>query len=374
MTGLGMCQQGRLLHRRFVCLMVVALTCLPVAGRAADGQLGTPPSGDATALVQGALEAAGRDLVLPCGTWNVTGLKFVPGGVHGLRGEALGCAALYITTDAPALHCSDISSDVAVHDLTIVGSAPSYGGVASPRIEDRGQSAIYVRNCPNVTVRNVRVSNISGTAFDCEHPASDFPKPAAIVVDGLRVTDSYRAIHLRNACEYALVRGLVARNNVFGAVIAAGNVRVSSFIIDFNSVGIKIVGQPNANPCHGAFVNGASNHNAYNLDVTGCALGHEFVGVSMIGDQDGSLRGGGFVRIANSRMVNLVGGTIGSRLVLLRCEPTGNDNCALAGSNLVANNIVRDDIPGWRAPASDYSGGIVAKNNISGRGLVGWNN
>jgi len=373
MTGLEMGQQGRLLHRRFVYLMVGALTCLPVAGRAADG-LGVPPSGDATALVQGALETAGRKLVLPCGTWNVTGLKFVPDGVHELRGEALECATLRITAYAPAVHCLNISADVAVRDLTIVGSAPSYGGVASPRIEDRAQSAVYVRNCPNVTVSNVRASNITGTAFDCEYPASDFPKPAAIVVEGLRVTDSYRAIHLRDACEYVLVRGLVARNNVFGAVVAAGNVRVSSFIIDFNSVGIKVVGQPNANPCHGAFVNGASNHNNYNLDVSGCALGHEFVGVSLIGDQSGGLQSGGFARIANSRMVNLVGGTIASRLTLLRCEPPGNDNCALAGSNLVANNIVRDDIPGWHDPASNYSGGLVAKNNISGKGLVGWNN
>jgi len=355
-----------------ICLIVIVLTYLPVAGRA--DELGTPPSGDATALVQGALEVSGRGLVLPCGTWNVAGLKFVPGGVHDLRGEALGCAKLRITTDAPALHCSDISADVSVRDLTIVGSAPSYGGAASPRIEDRGQSAIYVRNCPNITVRNVRVSNIAGTAFDCEHPASDFPKPAAIVVDGLRVTDSYRAIHLRNSCEYVLVRGLVARNNVFGAVIAAGNARVSSFIIDFNSVGIKVVGQPNANPCHGAFVNGASNHNNYNLDVSGCALGDEFVSVSLIGDQSGGLQSGGFARIANSRMVNLVGGTIASQLTLVRCEAVANETCALAGPNLVANNIIRDDIPGWHDPASNYSGGLVAKNNISGKGLVGWNN
>lgn len=189
----------------------------------------------------------------------------------------------------------------------------------------------------------------------------------------MSVTNSYRGFWTRNSCEYAVFSNISARNNVFGMIVASGNISIAGFELVWNHSNLQVIGQGNSNPCHGTFSGGVSNHGVYNLEVLSCGLGQSFSGVNFIGDQTGSLAVGGIVRIANSRGVNIGGGILGSKVVIEKCDfVTGG--CSLAGANKIDGTYVRDDIPGWENPNVNYRGGMIAKHNINGAGLVGWNN
>ncbi|CAN5465149.1 hypothetical protein BH11PSE4_BH11PSE4_35290 [soil metagenome] len=212
-----------------------------------------------------------------------------------------------------------------------------------------------------------------GTAFDCEAPASGFNLAAVARFSDVSATNSYRGFWTRNSCEYAVFSNVIARNNVFGMVVSSGNISVSGFEFVWNYNNLQIVGQANGNSCHGSFTGGVSNHGVYNLEVLSCGLGQSFSGVNFIGDQGGSLELGGVIRIANSRGINIVGGILGSKVLVERCDPV-TGNCLLAGANKIDGMYVRDDVPGWKNPVVSYPGGLIAKNNFNGAGLVGWNN
>lgn len=332
---------------------------------------GAPPV-DATALIQGCIDSAAgaAEAVIPCGVWNVSGLTAPAGGLS-LRG-ARGCTTLHVTANAAAISCSGVSAPIVVQDITITGTAPNYSGTIN--ISDADQEGVHVVNCPNVTVTNVSAANLSGSAFDCENPAGAFNSPASITFSNVAAFNSYRAIYPRNSCEYSIFSGVTARNNIFGAVIAAGNVKVDTFQFAYNYTNIQIIGQSNANPCHGSFSNGMANHGVYNLDVLSCSVGHDFINVRFIADQDGSLTsGGGLMRIANSRGVNIMGGSMGSNISVLQADPV-TESSASAGANKLEGAFIRDDIAGFTNPAIGYAGGLQMKLNFDAEGQWAENN
>jgi hypothetical protein len=328
------------------------------------------PPADATSLIQGLLNA-GTAVVVPCdgNAWNVTGLTKPAGKVTSIRGECPG-AILHVTANAPAIYCANDASPLVVRDLTITGTAPNYNGTIN--ISDAGQAAVHWASCPNVILDKVNARNISGTAFDCEYATSNFNTAAAPLFASLSAWNSYRGFLTRNACEYATFANIQARNNIFGMQVLSGNVTVAGFELVWNYNNLQIVGQGNANPCHGTFSGGVSNHGVYNLDVLSCPLGQNFTGVSFIGDPSGSLSG--TIRIANSRGINIVGGQMGSNITVLQNDPTPWNASAFAGANSVANTFVRDDIAGFTMPSVGYAGGLLSKGNINAAGAWPGNN
>lgn len=193
------------------------------------------------------------------------------------------------------------------------------------------------------------------------NPAGAFNVPASLRFTNLLAQNTYRAFWPHNSCEYATFDDVVARNNVWGARVESGNVTFTGFNFVYNYNNIQVVGSPNANPCHGSFTAGKSNHGTYNLQVTQCAIGMDFTGVEFIGDEGGQLAsGGGVINIDNSSGVNIVGGQIGSNV-----QMTGTN-----GANKIEGAFIRSDIAGFVNPV----GAIELKLNFAATGQWAQNN
>ena len=319
--------------------------------------------------IQSAINSAnGTEIVIPCGTWSTSAGFSISSAGASIRGESPGCATIHLTANVPAFSCSGVSSPVVIHDLSITGTAPNFNGTIN--ISDSGQEGVHILNCSNVRIENIDAENLSGTAFDCEQPASSFETPSLLRFSNLTVHDSYRAFYPRNSCEYAVFEDVIARNNIFGAQVLSGNIEFSGFHFVYNYTNIQIVGQSNNNPCHGIFNGGTSNHSfAYNLDVLSCSLGETFSGVDFIGDNGGSLQsGGGSIRIANSRGIDITGGVLGSNVVVEQADPTGWATSSFSGANKIEGALVRDDIAGFTNPSIGYTGGLELKLNVDFNG------
>jgi hypothetical protein len=331
------------------------------------------PSSDATDVLQAAINAqaaAGGGLVhIPAGTWNVTGLTLGPN--VSIRGDGPG-TNIRLTANSAAFYGAGLGGYTSISDLTVTGSAPAWDG-SSVNVADSGQSAVHLYNCPNVRISNVAARNIAGSAFDFEHPASAFSAASDLSMAGLQVTNSYRAFRTRNSAEYITFTGCRARNNIFGAVIESGNVTFTGFLFEYNYTNIQIIGRSNANPAHATFAGGKSNHAYYNLDAISCGVGTSFTGVDFIGDPGGSLNVGGSIRIANSRGISIVGGSMGSNIAVSKADPMPGSPVT-AGPNILQGSFIRDDIVGFTTPSMNYPGGLLIKGNYDGSGLVGWNN
>lgn len=331
------------------------------------------PSGDVAASLQAAINAnAGGEVVVPNGVWNIGSGLVVPAGGVKIRGETAGGAILHLLMNGiTAISGASLNAPIALTDLTISGTAPVFNG---SNIQNAGQNGVHFSDCTDVQVNGVRCFNLSGTAFDLEAPSSSYARPAALQFSGLTVFNSFRAFYAHNSFEYAIFSRLCARNNTFGFVKASGNLIVDAFQFVNNAVNIQVLGGANANPGHGTFCNGMSNHGySYNLDVLSCPVGEDFVNVRMLGDAGGSLTaGGGEIRIANSRGVALTGCTLGSNIVIQQSDPV-TGSVSSAGANHIDDCLVRDEIAGFVPPTVGYAGGMKANGNVNLAGVVGWN-
>lgn len=325
------------------------------------------PSANDTAGIQALVNAqAGLgEIVLPAGTWNVAGLTIPSGGIA-IRGEYPGGTVLNLVANAPAFYGSAISAPIVIRDLTVTGSAPNWNG-ATVNISDLGQAAVHLIDCSNVRLDNVAARNISGSAFDIEHPSSGFNIASDLMFSNLSVWNSYRAYRTRNSAEYATFTGCRARSNIFAAMIESGNITFTGFSFCYNYSSIQIIGRANPNPAHATFSSGKSNHAFYALDMISCGTGSSFTGVDFVGDPGGSLNAGGEIRIANCKGVNISGGQLGSNVTVLQADPSGG-SVALAGANTIQGAFVRDDIPGFVVPTCDYAGGLLKKQNFNAAG------
>jgi hypothetical protein len=360
--------------------LVFVMPMRPVAVFAEEGTLQgsillQPPSGDATALIQAALDAAAgiRGVRLTCGNWTVSAKISFPTMGGALSGEAPGCVKIAFSAATPAFEASSISAPVSISNLAITGTAGNFNGAPSS-IADTGQEAVHLYNASNVVIDHVDARNLSGAAFDCEHPASAFNAPSSIRFSHLMAANTYRAFYAHNSCEYASFSDVEARNNVWGAFVASGNVVFADFLFVYNYNNIDIRGQSNANPCHGVFANGTSNHGVgFNLNITSCGVGETFSGVDFIGDGSGSLTGGGGeILVRNSRGVVITGCHLGSNVTVSQTDP--GYGTAQYGANQMLGMYVRDDIAGFKNPVVDYRCGLSLKNNIGGAGSWSQNN
>jgi hypothetical protein len=343
----------------------VAALFLAASPCVAEVRLSAAPA-DATATINTAIAAGQGEVVLACRTWNISGSLSLSSGNPSIRGESPGCAVVQMTSSGfAAFNCSGNPNQVAVRDLTIIGSAGTFNG-AWTSISDAGQSAVHVSNCPLVTVDNIVVDKVSGTAIDCEQANSGFGTVSAMRFGRITVSNSYRALWARNDCEYSIWSDLIVRNNVFGMIVSAGNVLVDrfQFVANYNNL------QVSAGVCHGTFSNGMSNHGyGYNADILDCLYGHSFSNVRFLGDGSGSLTTGGIVRIANSRGINFSGGQMGSNLIVQAANPWGISTSA--GPNKLNGAWIRNDIPGWVNPNNGavptpgliYAGGLCIQDN-----------
>jgi hypothetical protein len=325
---------------------------------------------DATSFVQGLLNA-GIAVLLPCNVpTNVTGLT-VPKGGASIRGECPS-AVLHVTTNMPALSCS--GAKLSVTDLTITGTAANYTDHGTGP-SDAGQHGIAAVNCPEVRVRNVRINNLSGAGIDYQFPSGAFSVAQTSLFSDISVNNSYHGVHTWNFGEYATFANVQVKNNVFGIEVESGNVSFSNVIAQFNSIGIKINGQANQNPCHGTFSGGSANHNTHNLIIISCGLGQVFNGMDFIADQAGGIsRGSKGIQIYNSRGITIANGQIGTNVLLEAADPLSGSS-ALNGANLLFGNFIRDDLPNFVVPTvAGMPAMLLKKDNYNASGFVWWNN
>ncbi|MBW7967591.1 hypothetical protein [Bradyrhizobium sp. BR 10261] len=343
-------------------MAVCAAQC--VAGEAAFSD----PPADSTAVLQALLDA-GNAIVLPAGKiTNVSGLRIPPGGAS-IRGENA-TAVLHVTGNAAAILAN--GARVIVSDLTITGTAPNYTGYGTGPT-DLGQHGIQLINSPGSQVRNVKLSNLSGSGIDYQAPSASFTAANASIFSDIFVSHVFRGVHVYNFGEYANFSNMQAKNNVVGMEVESGNVTFSSVSALYNSIGIKINGQANQNPCHGRFNGGSSNHNTYNLVVMSCGFGQVFNGMDFIGDQSGGLtRGAQHILIYNSRGISIANGQIGSNVVVSAKDPITGDS-SLSGSNLLSNNFVRDDLTNFSPPSIGAGASLLKNGNYGAAGPVSWN-
>lgn len=329
--------------------------------------IGTAPSGDMAATIQAGVTAGGS-YVIPCGaTWNVGSTITVGAQGLDLAGQAAGCATIHLTANVPLFSCSSQSAQVVLKDLIITGTAANFNGTIN--ITDSGQQALAISDCPNVLVQNVVATNLSGAAFDCQAPSSSFATTAAPRFNNVSVFNSYVGFYPRNSCEYANFSSVIARNNIFGMRVLAGNIVVGNFQFVYNITNIQVVGQTNPNPCHGVFSNGAANHGvSYNLDVLSCGVGQDFVGVHFLADGGGSLTTGGLIRIANSKGVNITGGEMGSNIQIVQADPNTGLTTS-AGQNRLGQAYIRNDITGFTNPSIGYAGGLTIVDTFDPSGF-----
>ena len=188
------------------CVLVVLFFCTPAS--ATDIHISTAPA-DATSTINVTIAAGLGDVVLACGTWNISGSLLLSSGSPQVRGEHAGCTTIHLTgNNFAAFTCAGNPNQISVRDLTITGGAPNFNG-NSNGISDLGQSAVHLSDCPLATIDNVTARNMSGTAFDCEQASSSFGTVSALRFSRLTVSNSYRGYWARNFCEYSICSDLV---------------------------------------------------------------------------------------------------------------------------------------------------------------------
>lgn len=326
--------------------------------------LGAAPAlADDTTAVQSAINA-GAWVRPACGTYNVTSLTIG----NAARIDGGGCVTIHVTANAPALSCSSQSGQVKISNLTITGTGGNYTGYGTGP-SDAGQHGIALADCSNVSIRDVRGSNLSGNVIDCAAHNSAFNSESVLLFDGIQGSDNFRVLYLHDYCEYAVISHVVARKNVFAAEIASGNVNLSDFAFVYNSIGLKISGSTtNGNACHGTVANGALNHNTYNLVVQSCGLGENLNNVDAISGQAGGIDENAIgVYIYNSRGVVWNGGQLGTNVATIAADPS-TSSTALNGLNLIANMYARDDLANFTTPSLGTGTTLSLKGNVSSSG------
>lgn len=323
---------------------------------------------DDTSALQALMNAG--TLTPVCGTYNVIGLSIG----NAVRIDGGGCVTIHVTASAPAFSCSSQSGQIGISGITITGTGANYTGYGTGP-SDAGQHGIALTDCSNVTIHDVRGSNLSGNLIDCAAHNSAFNSESALLFDGITGSSNYRVIYTHDYCEYPILSRVVARKNVFGAEIASGNVVLSDFDFVFNSIGLKLSGSAaNGNACHGEIANGALNHNTYNLIIQSCGYGEAITNVSAIGGQSGGIDANAVsVYFYNSRLIVWSGGQLGSNIATVAADPAAAST-ALSGLNLIMNMSVRDDLTNFAVPSIGSGTTLSLKGNITASGAWSANN
>lgn len=318
----------------------------------------SPTGGNDTPQIQAAANANANTIQLSCGSYTLNSSVTVPAGGLSLVGQNSNCVTVNVSGAFYGITCSSRTARVNIGNINFVGTAANFNGTLN--ISDLGQGAISISDCPFVDVGGLYVQNMSGSAIACQAPSSAFTSAAAPKFHNLAVFNSYHALHPSNSCEYAAFTNIIARNNIYGALIEAGNVLLDGFVFAYNYNNIQVIGRANANPCHGTVSNGEANHGvAFNLAVISCSVGMTFSNVSMIADGGGSLSaGGGLLNIYNSTGVNISGGQMGSNVNVIAADPVGGST-ALSGPNRMSDIFARTAIAGFTNPAIGYTGGLA---------------
>jgi hypothetical protein len=320
------------------------------------------PPADITILLQGCVNSQSNvnKVSLGCGDWTISSTISNPAGPMLIEGIP-GCTRIHIPSGVVAFTCSGSSSYFGIRGVDVLGTAPNYVPGNWQSIGNANQGIVHTINCPIVDVYDVRGYNIAGVAFNCEYPASGFNIPSTIRFRTLTVFNSYQDFVAQNSCEYAMWTDLIGRNNIWGVLDKAGNSHFSNFILVDNYNNFQVDARGAANPCHGNYTSGQSNHGADNLQVLSCPLGITISGVDFIGDYTGSLTpGNGQIGIDSSTGVNIMGGMMGSIIAI-----TGTN-----GAHKLEGAYIRDTIPGFTNP----SGPIELKLNFDASGQWPQNN
>lgn len=362
------------------CLVILCANLMVASAFASDVNVATrldiidASPAENTLTIQNLINA-GTAVVIPCNVIiAITGLTVPPTPrAVSIRGECPN-AGLQVTTNNAAINCAGLGESFSVRDLIVMGTNSSHPGAG--RISESlnlGQKGIHLNNCPNAQIQNIQLKNIAGNGLDIERSLFAFNSPQTALFSNIAGSNNYRLIHTHNYAEYLSFINVQAYNNVIGVEVESGNVIFSNSHFIFNSIGIKINGQANQNPCHGVFNGGSSNHNTINLMVLSCGLGETFNGVNFLGDQSGGITSNSVgIRIYNSKGVTIGNGHIGTNIELTAIDPVTGD-LSLNGANMLSNNYVRDDLSNFVAPVSGIGTILLRSGNYNARGPVAWN-
>jgi hypothetical protein len=319
--------------------------------------LADPSVSNNTAVIQDAMNKAatqGVPLFLDAGQWRHTGLT-VPSGLTMLGAGV--ASELYNTSASIALDATG-ASDFKLRDFAMRGTATVSNTYAYPTVSQTG-TGIKVSGSSRFVISNIRMT-LMGTAIQYEANGNWGAKGRFIDLD---IDFVYRAVWATNSGEYAVFRGIHVDKSTFGIHVDSGNNIFSECQVVRSGVAVKLNGGTNNG--HGQFVNCTFNHNNYNLDIfEAVTLGETFIGCHFIGDISGG--NSGQLRITNSKGITLLGCHIGSDVTI-----TGG---ASSGMNLIADCYMREELPGYTAPALVSGGQCLLKNNYKSTGLVTWNN
>jgi hypothetical protein len=303
--------------------------------------------------------ASGTKLVIPGGTYSVSGLTCATGVV--------------IESDGPVAFNLGSSNGLSIPsgcsmtlrgDFEFYGNAPAYTGYGTGP-SSGSQFGISAINPNDLKIEGrIKIHNINGTCFDAQQVANWQNRSEVDIT----VFNCYRGAWLHNGAEY-MTLNVFAFNNVIGVQDDGANNRITGSAI-FNSIGYKICGSNDlycnniGNNGHGILTGVHANHNTFNLSFQNITLGYTVSGSHAIGDQSGG--NSGTIQLVNAKGVNIVGGQIGSNITV-----------DAASQVMVQGNYVRTDLPGYAAPAAPSGGTFgtfFGKNNFGPTGMWASNN
>jgi hypothetical protein len=233
------------------------------------------------------------NVFIPAGIWTANEKITLREGqsITGIRGQSFIKFNPSINSHNDCIEINGIS-DVSLRNFTILGSdanTPMSGNDVAAGLVDNISEAIGLTNigsnngivinaCPNLTIENVKISNLNGKGIEAQNFGNQYRKSSKF--SNFTVENCFVGVYFKNKSEYNTISGLHSNNNQIGLIIDAGNNSFTNCNVSGNRVNVMILG--GVNNAHGNITGGVFNHGSLHaFIIDNVTLGEMITGVNI---------------------------------------------------------------------------------------------